>query len=284
MAENITGGGKWHGPRNAAQVDFSPAAVNRAVITGTLQKPYVLYPAAIGLLGIMGSLLIAPSALFVAPALLGSLIGGTAWLVDNTVRRERHAHDYLRSVHNALVEQLEQTISRLQTEFSQHNFDQGVTQLTKLRKKFQTFRELLKRKLNPDELTYGRYLGITEQVFLAGLDNLQQVSNTLQSISAIDGDSLRERIAFLKRETSPDKLQLRELEALEARMLLFEQQREQMARRLTQNEEAMTRIDQVMAAISSMATGRGHAGMDMESAMAELKELAGRADRYSSPQ
>ena len=48
---------------------------------------------------------------------------------------------------------------------------------------------------------------------------------------------------------------------------------------LAENEVAMTQIDQAMAAIGEMDTSQGHAAMDIESAMAELKTIAARAQK-----
>lgn len=272
-----------HSLERAKKFDLSSRAINRAVMGESLQKPYVLYPVAAGVLGIMGALLIGPSLPFLIPAVVGSLVGGGALLLDNTLMRDKHARHYLQSMRDLLSNRLQQTVDRLQKEFSEDGFSRGLDQLHRLNRKFKAFRELLSRKLDPGELTYGRYLGMTEQVFLAGLDNLQQVSNTLQGIRVIDGDALEKRIGEL-RGKSLDELQSRELEALESRMLLFRQHEKKIAALLTQNEEAMTRIDQVMAAISTMSTEQAHAGMDMESAMKELKELVARADDYSIQQ
>jgi hypothetical protein len=62
--------------------DLSPAAVSRAVLTTTLQKPYVLYPAAVAILGAAAAILLGPSSWFVLPALAGAVVAVGAWAGD----------------------------------------------------------------------------------------------------------------------------------------------------------------------------------------------------------
>lgn len=267
--------------QRARLADFSPGAVKKAVTRQTLQKPYVLYPGAIGALGIAGSLLIGPLSMFVVPAIVGTAISVGAWLFDSTVRREHHARNYLSSMHTLLVGQLRQTIENLGRDFEELDYPRGNEQLDRLTGKFDTFRQMLERKLDPHELTHGRYLGMTEQVFLAGLDNLKRAANLLQSVSAIDHRRLAERIEALHREDGSDDFKQRELRALESRMVLFDEQIQKAERLLTENEEALTEIDRIMAAIADMNTEKGHASVDMETAMQELKRLAGRAGEYN---
>ena len=267
--------------QKARQADFSPGAVKNAVVKKTFQKPYVLYPAAIGILGIAASLLVAPVSLFIIPAIAGTAIGAGAWLLDSTLRREFHARAYLAEMHRLLTGQLESTIRTLREDFIGQNSRRGINQLDRLSQKFDTFRQMLQRKLEPGELTHARYLGMTEQVFLAGLDNLKQVANIKKGLSAIDYDSLKTRIEVLHEAGELDALQKRELTALESRILLFNEQNKKLEQLLTQNEEALTQIDLVMAAIAGMNTEQGHASVDMETAMQELKGLAERADKYS---
>ena len=71
----------------AKTADFSPQAVSRAVLNATLQKPYVLYPTAVGVLGGLAAVVLGPSLLFLAPAAAGLTLGVglmlTSTLVNN---------------------------------------------------------------------------------------------------------------------------------------------------------------------------------------------------------
>src|SRR5438477_12494898 len=87
----------------AQSADFSPRAVSRAVLHETLQKPYVLYPTAVGLLGGLAALVLSPTMLFVAPAAIGLSLGLGGWALDYTLRRDQHAADYLKRLHETLA-------------------------------------------------------------------------------------------------------------------------------------------------------------------------------------
>jgi len=260
--------------------DLSEAAVSRAVLTATVQKPYVLYPAVVGVLGSAAALLLGPSPLFVVPAVLGGLVGFGSWALDFFLRRDRHAATYLREVHRALSNRRVDAVRTLGEQLRELEADGALAQLERLEEKFEAFRELLDKKLNPGEITHGRYLGMAEQVFLSGLDNLQRLAYTLESVRAIDERYIGRRILELERKRELPPAQQQELDSLRQRAALSRQQQEKAALWLAQNEQAMTQMDLTMAAIAAMDTVRGHAGTDMETAMRELAELARRAPQY----
>lgn len=267
--------------KRGAQADFSPQAISRAVMKSTAQKPYVLYPVAIGLLGGMASLILGPSMLFVVPAALGATIGLGAWAVDSTLRREAHASEYLMRMQEILAGRVDSTIGVLEKELRETGSAQGAGQLERLRAKYRAFEELLRRKLDPNEMTFRRYLGMTEQVFLAGLDNLKRVSDTLKGTSAIDEAHVQNRLRELDALDTLDESQQLEHSTLKARLELLDSQRARVQGWLSENEAAMTQMDNVMAAIAAMDTAQAHAVMGMESAMQELEVLAARAGSYS---
>jgi hypothetical protein len=260
--------------------NLSQAAVSRAVLGTTAQKPYVLYPTAVGLLGTVAAVLLGPSPFLVGAAVLGGAVGLGSWAFDYFLRRDHHASAYLRDLHRVLSNRRVSAIQTLNRELSEVGSRQGLAQLGRLRQKYEAFEALLDKKLDAGELTHGRYLGIAEQVFLSGLDNLQRVAYTLGSIQAIDEEYVGHRIRALEVLAEPSNVQQGELESLRARLALKTSQREKVSRWLAQNERAMTQIDMTMAAIAAMDTVRGHASTDLETAMAELAELARRAPEY----
>jgi hypothetical protein len=268
--------------RANSATDFSPRAVSRAVLGETLSKPYVLYPTAIGVLGGLAAVVLGPALVFVAPAAVGLTVGLGSWAVDYTFRRDKHAADYLKRLHETLAGRVDETIATLRAEFDELKFEPGLAQMAELQNKFKAFEQLLRRKLDPSEMTFGRYLGMTEQVFLAGLDNLARISDTLKGLSAIDVKHANKRLKELAGDGVDSKAQDREIASLQERLALHQRQRDQIDQWLAENESAMTQIDHVMAAIANLDTSASHATMTMESAMQDLKGLADRAPRLSA--
>lgn len=261
--------------------DFSPQAVSRAVLGQTLQKPHVLYPTAVGLLSGLAAAVLGPSLLLVAPAAIGIGLGVGGWALDYSLRRDKHAADYLKRLQAAVAGRVTESVARLTREFGEQGFEPGLSQMRQLKAKYDALEGLLRRKLDPGEMTFSRYLGMSEQVFLAGLDNLTRISDTLRGLSAIDVDHVRRRLHTLAKDGVESALQDQETAALNERLSLLERQRELVDQWLAENEQAMTQIDHVMAAIANLDTSAGHASMSMESAMSELKRLAERASKYN---
>lgn len=259
--------------------DFSPGAVSRAVLNETLQKPHVLYPSAVGILGGVAALLLGPSTLFIAPAIVGGALGVGGWAYEYIFKREQHARDYVQSMHRALAGRVEDTMRVLNSELRELKFDAGIAQIDRLRDKYEAFAELLRRKLDPDEMTFSRYLGMGEQVFLGGLDNLARISDAMKGFSTNDAKEIRNRIRELKGDGIDSHAQDQEEIALNSRLKLMEQQREKIFAWLAENEAAMTVLDRVMAGVAEMNTVQS-ATMKMEDSMKELEALAARARSY----
>ncbi|MBF0256972.1 MAG: hypothetical protein HQL47_11075 [Gammaproteobacteria bacterium] len=266
----------------ALQPDFSPQAVSRAVLRASAQNPLVLYPLTLGLLGGLAAALLSPSVIFLAAAGLGASLGLGSWLADLTLRRHKHAGRYLQQMHQLLQTRVRHSIKQLQADLEHQGSERGLSQLRRLEDKFAAFQALLQRKLDPAELTYSRYLGMTEQVFLAGLDNLGRVVSILQGVRVIDEADIRQRLLQLDQQQPRSAAHEGEYQALSERLHLRQSQLEKIDNLLMQNETAMTRMDQIMAAIAEMDSTQPRATMDMESAMQELQRLAERAHSYSN--
>jgi hypothetical protein len=259
--------------------DFSRRAIGRQVAAVTAQKPYVLYPLAAGLLGGLSALLLGTPLL---PALIGGGIGFAAWVFDNTLRREHHANDYVSRLHEMLARRTQASLATLEAELQEVGESGGYEQLKRLKQKYEAFEGLLRRKLNPSELTFGRYLGMAEQLYLGGLDNLNTLSHIRRGLNAINLPHIQQRTEQIMRNGEIDETEKQEMEALSRRQALMLQQREQIATLLAQNETAMTKLDEVMASIAALNLGDRRATMDIEEAMLELEELARRSGEYEA--
>ena len=177
-------------------------------------------------------------------------------------------------------------IDALAADLQQVASDKGLEQLRLLQQKLEVLTEVLKRRMSEGELTFGRYLGTGEQVYLSAIDNLHEIAVALTSVSSIDGEYLDERIAEVRtKQGAQDGNEhdaRREIENLEQRRSLLEQQHRKVSELFAQNEAAMTALDNTATALADARIGKGHASMEAEVAMAELDRLAKRADSYAS--
>ncbi len=264
-------------------IDFSKKAVSKAVLSQTIQHPLVLYPVGALAVGTMATAFFGLSMLSGLAMAGGSLLAILSWLVNQFGRRDSFANHYIRSMRKRLLEQHEAVLSEIDRGLEAVKCQQGREQLTRLQQKFESFKEILGSKLNESELTYGRYLGIAEQVYLASIDNLQCIATVTKSIDAIDDSYVKKRISELSNNQDKNHSMQLELESLVQRNDLFKQQSETINIWFSQNEQAMTRLDHASAEIAQMKTIQGHSNMKLESAMTELQRLADQASDYSIP-
>ena len=228
-----------------------------------------------------GAALLFGSPLLIAAAATGLFVGTGSWIFNNTLRRQKHVSDYLSEMNSLLAGQTRQSIIDLRRELQRVREEQGLKQIDLLQNKYNAFNDILENKFNKGEITFTRYHAMVEQVFLAVLDNLKQITNMRQAINVIDEGHITQRINDLQSRPQTRTGQ-EELDALIGRYRLLQNQRDKVQERLAQNESAMTKMDEVMAAISVINPGQSRASMDMEDAMKELETLALRASSYSS--
>lgn len=171
------------------------------------------------------------------------------------------------------------TIAALRAELDALADTQPAEQLDALMQKRQSLITVLERRLDAGELTYGRYLATSQQVFNSALDNLHEIALASESISTIDETYIDRRLAELVNDDSDVESAEREHATLERRRELRTTQRRKIAQLLAQNESALTALDRTTTALADVPMGKKPE--DAEAAMAALEELADRAAKYA---
>lgn len=261
--------------------DFSPEAQNRALQKEVRYHPLTLYPLAVSILGGVAMALFHPTLLSFIAIVAGVSCGTGNYIVNYFFRGESIKRRYLETLHRELVENKEHLIQNLEENLKHLDCARGVDQFHSFREKYENFIALLRDKMNEGELAYQRYLGIAEQVYLSGLDNLSQVAAALQSVATIFEPAIESRLREIHGDTIPDEKQEGEIDALVKRKTLHHTQTEKVEEFLSQNEKALTTLDETAAAIANVRTRQGYAEVDIESAMQELQRMAERAHVYS---
>lgn len=262
--------------------DFSARAVKRAVLSASGQHPSVVYPAALAILGGLGAAAFVGPTLAVGAALVGGSIAAGAWVANYLWRHEAFASRYLEAAHRALVEQRAKAIAELKESLGGLKANEGMQQLDRFGDKLATFEAILGEKFRPSELTFGRFLGIAEQVYLAGTDNLRGIGTTLRAAEAIDDKYIRRRIKALEDDPATSPAETAEIEGLNRQLEVLAGHRRRVDEYLAANEKALAQLDASIAALAEIRTGGGAAGVDMETAMQELARVAAQAKTYST--
>lgn len=262
-----------------AQQQFTQESIAKAVRRRVLSSPLILYP---GVASVLSGL---AAALFASPVTVGLAVASpvlllAGWQFEKHLRSHAYSLAYLAEANQKLQAERAARTAQLVERLRLLHSRQGIHQIKLFNHAFQNFQEILGEKFSPQELTYGRYLGIAEQVFLASLDNLERVCLALKSVSTVDAAELEERIRELAKE---DDTSAREESAtLRQRLQILKEQTDLAETLLLQNEKALTELDHVTAKVASVVTEKGRAELDLEQAMEELRRLAERAEKYES--
>lgn len=261
--------------------DFAPMAVRRAVRTEALTHPLTLYPAVTGLLGGLAW------ALFGSPILLGVAFGGAlvglAGLTVNYFFRDKtfamryveHLKEQMAARERTLLESLGEALqSCTAIEGTEEYAQQGLEQFERVQQKYESLMRLLEQKLGSGELALGGIWAATEQVYLGVLENLRQVESLLRSIATIDQAYIDHRLEKLSRIAAPDEADVRESQTLLKRKKLREDQLRNVNEILTQNEEALTQLEEATIAVSAIRSGERFTAVNTLSSMKRLRELA----------
>lgn len=255
------------------ETQFNAEKIKKATLNASVQQPVAVYPTSVGVLAGAYALAFGLNPVVAGLCLGGLALGTGGWLFEYFVRGKTHALQIVNRLRDELAQKRRAAIERIRGELNALNHTEALQQLDTLIRKFQNFETVLGKKLDVGELTYNRYLAMAEQVFLNSLDNLEQLAFGLQSVAAVDMESINERL----RTTADEE---HERAPLLARAQLWHDQHKKADELLLENEHAMTQLDRVSARLAEIRTREGHAQMDMENAMAELENLISKASQY----
>ena len=267
--------------------EYLPVAIQKAVVQHGMKHPVTIYPIALGVsAGIVGLL-------FNIPMLLGAAVGlgllGPLWaLLQIFFRHEALGSQYLTTLHQkqkqyeaSLVSQIETGLKDCaQTKELKAKAKTGIAQLKSVRVKLDNVQELLGMKLRPNEITYGRFLGAAEQVSLSVLDNLNIVVGLLKSATSIEPGYINSRLKEINLKKKPSQEEEDQRRSLQDRLDLWNKQLLKVDQLMARNEEAMTEMERISAAVAQWQTGRKFAMNDFESAIKQLHALALQAHEY----
>ena len=261
--------------------DLSKRAIDWAVLSGSLQHPAVVYPAAAGVLGGLGAALLTASPALITGAAIGGGVALVSLGVNYLLRRQYFASSYLEKAQQALVAYRAGVLEHLEKDLREAGSREGRSQFERFGEKIEAFESVLDDKLGKREITYGRFFGIAQQVYLSGMDNLRQIVIVMKGMQTVDEKYIRQRIATLKAGTQ-SPAQTQELASLGQQLDVRQGQLKKIEGCLAQNEQALAQLDLALAAIAEMKTGSAQSGVDMETAMNDLQQIAKRASAYSS--
>lgn len=258
-------------------------SVRRAVWRGSLRSPEARGGGglALAMLG-SGALVGAPALYGLAGAAVLAGVGG--WAFSFFVRRRehvrRHAEENNARRERARLEALGRIRATLwdlaQTGEGADQAAQGLEQFQRVHSRQETFSQLLVKKLNVGELTYGRYVAAVDEAYGAITANLSAVVDRLRSARGDNDEVLRERLR-LEGEAGDfgGAALLRDRIDLRAALL------DEVSARLEQNEAAITALERTTANVARMTDLERPSAPDVDLVIRDLEELAERASLFA---
>jgi hypothetical protein len=209
-------------------------------------------------------------------------ISALALIVNLYFRADIFRKRYIDFLMEKLSVIAEKKLHNLKEDLITFKHEHGAKQLGQFKLKFDALRDILKSKFDAGQLTYNRYYTIAQEVYLAGIDNLNDVVIALKTLKSIDLKYIDTRLAELKKKDPENKAVSKEVEALLRSRQSYLAQEEKINKLIAENETALTQIDEVTVAISEITKSvNKEAQVDMENSMAALAELANRTKLYS---
>jgi len=158
----------------------------------------------------------------------------------------------------------------------------ALNQLVRVVDKFEKFKNILDIKLEQKEITYERFMSVTEEVYYNILDNLEKVKNIYQSIEDIDVNYIESRINTLEEKDDLSREMKEELISLKNRKSMLLNELESVDKYISINEKAITDIDNMKIKLGKLLTSSKQANREFDLNIAELRKMAKRINEYSA--
>lgn len=262
--------------------DFTPKAINRALMEYANNHWLFRYSIPLFFGSILFSVLFGFSyaKFLVSIGLLG--LAGFSWIINYYFSADKFKRKYLDHLNQIIADYTQAKLKNLKEDLNKFNDYVATKQLEQFIKKFEVLVDILKTKFDPDSLTFGRYFGIVQEVYLSGIDNLADILVAHKTVQSIDVNYINDRLNKLGTAEKDSMVVKKELEALQRSLDSHKEQGLKIQHLLAENEMALTQIDETTIAISEISKSRDkQAEIDMENSMKALVDMKERSKYYS---
>ena len=261
--------------------DFEEQAIIRALNRSIMDNWFV--GASIGAIpvGILTSFLLGTGVGI--PIIGGALIlGGGAWAWKRFFKGDKFFDQYRNHLRQLLDEDTERRRNKLQQSLDAYGNKHACEQLEQFQNKIKVFIEILDMKFpDKNQLTYNRYYTIAQEVFLSGIDNLNEVLLIHKTLDAIDINYI-ERSLMRIESREQDAVTKRERSSLLQSRQNYRDQEKDIKNLMAQNEEALSKMDEAIVQVQDIKRSANNAGqLDMEASMEQLHRMSQQSYKFS---
>jgi hypothetical protein len=196
-----------------------------------------------------------------------------------TLRQRLPAAETLPTESENPGEHLKRELTRFRyTEGTEEDGTRALSQLKQLNERCESYERLLREKLNPHELTFQRYFAAVEDARQLFEDQLNHIAMILRHLAALQAEGIEQRLSQLPVMGGSEKEKV-EATALRDLLTTRDEEREKLQSLFALNESLLTEVGKIVQAVSQMKD-LDAAGVELESVLKELRELAQRASKY----
>jgi hypothetical protein len=244
--------------RKPTAEDFTPRAVQRAVLQETLQHPATILPGALATVAALWSVAIdlSPTSLV---AMLGlGFVGAAAWVVNYIGRGETLAEKHVQQLRALRVEYDRREVETLVRDCNRLGFGEGAKEAGELTAAYQKLYDfLLQQQAGQEKASGERFRVLAEDTYRHGVSLLHQALNLFQALQHIDVATLeRERDTWIRQQQ-----RLGTSESLERNITAH-------TKRLERHRERTEEFHKLIAQINELETA-------LENAYLEVIDLVG---------
>jgi hypothetical protein len=210
------------------------------------------------------------------------LLGGGTWAWKRFFKGDRFFDKYRDHLRQLLDEDTERRRNELERSLEAYDNKHACEQLEQFQTKIRVFMEILDMKFpDKNQLTYNRYYTIAQEVFLSGIDNLNEVLLIHKTLDAIDMDYIDRSLQSLDSQEQ-NAATKRERSSLLQSKQQYQNQQQDIKNLMAQNEEALSKLDEAIVQVRDIKRSTNNESQfDMETSMEQLHRIAQQSYKFS---
>jgi len=210
------------------------------------------------------------------------LVGGGTWAWKRFFKGDRFFDKYRDHLRQLLDEDTERRRNELQQSLEAYGNKHACEQLEQFQTKIKVFMEILDMKFpDKNQLTYNRYYTIAQEVFLSGIDNLNEVLLIHKTLDAIDLDYIERSLQRLDKQEQNAATKREQSSLLQSKQQ-YQNQQQDIKNLMAQNEEALSKLDEAIVQVQDIKRSTNNESQfDMETSMEQLHRIAQQSYKFS---
>jgi hypothetical protein len=210
------------------------------------------------------------------------LLGGGTWAWKRFFNGDKFFDQYRNHLRQHLDEDTERRRHELQRSLEAYGNKHACEQLGQFQTKIKVFIEILDVKFpDKNQLTYNRYYTIAQEVFLSGIDNLNEVLLIHKTLDAIDIDYIERSLQRVENREQNAATNRERTSLLQSKQN-YQDQQQDIKNLMAQNEEALSKLDEAIVQVQDIKRSANNEGqLDMEASMEQLHRMTHESYKFS---